>query len=138
MRQPQNPAGKPFKVIGTRPIRPDGEDKVTGRAQFGADISFRDQLYGKVLRSPHAHAKIVSLDVSKALKLPGVKAVTTSEDLPRLEERVIETGEGTENQRYMTDRILARDKVLFKGHPIAAVAATDPWTAEEATKLIEV
>src|SRR3989337_2109277 len=97
MRQPQNPAGKPFNVIGTRPIRPDGEDKVTGRAQYGADISFPDQLYGKVLRSPHAHAKILALDWKKALALPGVKGIATSADLPRLEERIIDTGEGIEN-----------------------------------------
>ncbi|NIP71674.1 MAG: hypothetical protein GWO16_00945, partial [Gammaproteobacteria bacterium] len=71
------------KVIGTRPIRHDGEDKVTGRAQYGADVHFRDQLYGHVLRSPHAHARIRSIDTSKAEALPGVKAIVTSKELPR-------------------------------------------------------
>ncbi|HEX7928857.1 MAG TPA: xanthine dehydrogenase family protein molybdopterin-binding subunit, partial [bacterium] len=129
---------KRYKVIGTRPVRHDGEDKVTGRAQYGADVSFKDQLWGKVLRSPHAHAKIVSIDTSKAAKLPGVKAIVTAADLPRLEDRMIESGEGVENMKYMTDRILASGKALFKGHAIAAVAATDPWIAEEACKLIDV
>ncbi len=129
---------KRYQVIGTRPVRHDGEDKVTGRAQYGADISFKDQLWGKVLRSPHAHAKILSLDVSKAVKLPGVKAIATAADLPRLEDRVVESGEGVENLKYMTDRILASGKVLFQGHAIAAVAATDPWIAEEACNLIDV
>ncbi|MCH9045877.1 MAG: xanthine dehydrogenase family protein molybdopterin-binding subunit [SAR324 cluster bacterium] len=127
-----------YKVIGTRPVRHDGEDKVTGRAQYAADVYFPDLLYGHVLRSPHAHAKILSVDTSKAEALPGVLAVTTSADLPRLEDRLIESGEGVENMRYMTDRILAADKALFKGHPIAAVAATDPWLAAEAVGLIEV
>src|SRR5690349_13709917 len=129
---------KRYKVIGTRPVRHDGEDKVTGRAQYGADVSFKDQLWGKVLRSPHAHAKIVSIDTSKAAKLPGVKAIVTAADLPRLEDRMIESGEGVENMKYMTDRILASGKALFKGHAIAAVAATDQWIADEACKLIDV
>jgi len=127
-----------YKVIGTRPIRHDGEDKVTGRAQYGADISFRDQLHGKVLRSPHAHAKILSVNTAKAEALPGVRAIVTAAQLPQLEDRVVDLGEGSEDLKYMSDRILASDKVLFKGHPIVAVAADDPWTAEEACKLIEV
>ena len=69
-------ASKPaLKVVGTRPIRPDGVDKVTGRAQFGADMALPGMLWAKVVRSPHAHAKIVKIDASRALKLPGVKAV---------------------------------------------------------------
>jgi CO/xanthine dehydrogenase Mo-binding subunit len=135
---PASEQAKRYKVIGTRPIRHDGEDKVTGRAAYGADVAFKDLLHGKVVRSPHAHARIVSLDVSKALALPGVKAIATAADLPRLEDRMIESGEGIENMKYMTDRVLASDKVLFKGHAIAAVAAEDPWTAEEACRLIEV
>ncbi|MEE8394687.1 MAG: xanthine dehydrogenase family protein molybdopterin-binding subunit, partial [bacterium] len=127
-----------FKVIGTRPIRHDGEDKVTGRAIYGADVAFPDQLHGKVLRSPHPHARIVSIDTSRAEALPGVEAIITNADFPRLEEKVVDTGEGTENLKYMSDRILAGAKVLFKGHPIAAVAANDPWIAEEACGLIEV
>ena len=71
-------SGKQYKWIGTRPIRPDGVDKVTGRARFGADYSFPGMLVGKVLRSPHAHARIRSIDTSKAQALPGVKAVLTA------------------------------------------------------------
>ena len=127
-----------YDVIGTRPIRHDGEDKVTGRAQYGADVHFPDMLHGFVLRSPHAHARIVSLDTSKAEAMPGVKAVVTHAALPPLPDKVIATGEGIENQKYMSDRILASDKVLFQGHPIAAVAAGDPWTAEEAARAIVV
>src|SRR5512145_753879 len=73
---------KQYKVIGTRPIRHDGTDKVTGRAQYGADIRLQGMLYGKVKRSPHAHAVIKRIDASKALALPGVKAVVTREDFP--------------------------------------------------------
>ena len=63
---------KDYKVIGTRPVRPDGTDKVTGRAQYGADVRLTGMLFGRVLRSPHAHANIKSIDASKALALPGV------------------------------------------------------------------
>jgi len=65
---------KPYHVIGTRPIRHDGVDKVTGRAKYGADIRLSGLLYGVVLRSPHAHARIKSVDVSQAAALPGVRA----------------------------------------------------------------
>ena len=69
---------KRFKWIGTRPIRPDGVPKVTGRAQYGADLKLPGMLYGKVLRSPHAHARILSIDTSAAEAMPGVKAVMTA------------------------------------------------------------
>jgi len=71
-----------YSVIGTRPIRPDGQDKVTGRAQYGADVRLTGLLYGKILRSPHAHARIKAIDISRALAYPGVKAVITSAELP--------------------------------------------------------
>src|SRR6202047_3711923 len=74
-----------FRVIGTRPIRHDGVDKVTGRAKYGADYAFPGMLHGKVLRSPHAHANIKSINIDKALKLPGVKAIVTGKDLPKAE-----------------------------------------------------
>ncbi|MGI9491828.1 MAG: xanthine dehydrogenase family protein molybdopterin-binding subunit, partial [Geminicoccaceae bacterium] len=74
--------GTELKWIGTRPIRPDGVDKVTGRAKFGADMSLPDMLVGKVLRSPHPHARIRGIDTSKAAALPGVKAIVTSADFP--------------------------------------------------------
>ena len=71
-----------YKQIGSRPVRPDGLDKVTGRAQFGADTVLPNMIHGKVLRSPHAHAKILSVDVSAALALPGVFAAISGADFP--------------------------------------------------------
>ena len=128
-----------FKVIGTRPIRPDGVDKVTGRARFGADYAFPGMLHGKVLRSPHAHARIKSINLEKALKLPGVKAIVTAADLAPLPESKNEAvGEVAMNPRHLSMNILARDKVLYDGHAVAAVAATSPHIAEEALRLIEV
>ena len=127
-----------FKVIGTRPIRPDGVDKVTGRAKFGADYAFPGMLHGKVLRSPHAHAIIKSIKIDKALKLPGVKAIVTSKDLPDAENKLEQAGEMTINPMYLSMNILAHDKVLYDGHAIAAVAATSPHIADEALRLIEV
>ena len=117
---------KPFRVIGTRPVRPDGEDKVTGRAQYGADLAFADQLWGAVLRSPHAHARIVSIDTSAAQRLPGVRAVITHADLP--------AGSDTK----LGAMYLAQGKTLYQGHPVAAVAARDRFTAEEALRAIAV
>ena len=78
------PENKNYKVIGTRPIRHDGYDKVTGRAQYGADIKLPGMLIGAVVRSPHAHARIKSIDTSEAERLDGVFAVMTAKDLPRL------------------------------------------------------
>jgi len=133
-----NGATNGFKVIGTRPIRPDGVDKVTGRAQYGADIHLPGTLYAKMLRSPHAHARIVSLDTSAAEKYPGVAAVITAKDLGAAEDKVEQTGEGAVNFKYLSDNILASDKVLYHGHPIAAVAAVNPHVAEEALALIKI
>ena len=130
-------AGK-FKVVGTRPIRHDGLDKVTGRANYGADIQLSGMLHGKVLRSPHAHARIRSINTSKAESLPGVKSVATAKDFPIIEDRVIDFAEVMGNARMMAENVLAHDKVLYKGHAVAAVAATDPHIAEEALDLIEV
>src|SRR5208282_1875971 len=97
-----------FKVIGTRPIRPDGIDKVTGRAKFGADYAFPGMLHGKVLRSPHAHAIIKSIKIDKALKLPGVKAIVTSKDLPAAENKLEQSGEMTVNPMYLSMNPRAR------------------------------
>ena len=127
-----------YKVVGTRPIRHDGLDKVIGRANYGADIQLPGMLHGKVLRSPHAHALIRSIDTSKAEALPGVKSVTTAKDFTIIEDRVIDFAEVMGNARMMADNVLAHDKVLYKGHAVAALAATDPHTAEEALDLIEV
>jgi CO/xanthine dehydrogenase Mo-binding subunit len=127
-----------FKVVGTRPPRPDGVDKVTGRAKFGADLHVANMLIGKVLRSPHAHARIKSIDASKALALPGVKAVVTSADFNDLPSEFIPAGEMMVNFRDMTRNIMAREKALYEGHAVAAVAAISESVAAQALKLIAV
>jgi CO/xanthine dehydrogenase Mo-binding subunit len=128
-----------FRVIGTRPIRHDGVEKVTGRAKYGADYSFPGMLHGKVLRSPHAHARIKSIKYEQALKLPGVFAVITGVDFPECKiETAAIAGEYTVNVRNISQNVIARDKVLYDGHALAAVAATSLHIAEEALQLIEV
>src|SRR6266566_4132842 len=127
-----------FKVIGTRPIRHDGEDKVTGRAKYGADYAFPGMLHGKVLRSPHAHANIKSIKIDKALKLPGVKAIVTADDFPQIPSEEAFVGEGPMNFRDLSYNCMARGKAPYDGHAVAAVAATTPAIAEEALDLIEV
>ncbi|MCP5111543.1 MAG: xanthine dehydrogenase family protein molybdopterin-binding subunit, partial [bacterium] len=125
-------------VIGTRPIRPDGVAKVTGRAQFGADFRLPGLLYGSILRSPHAHARIRHIDTSKAAALDGVKAVVTAADLPEGPDRSIDYGEGVMKLSHLRGNILAKGKVLYKGHAMAAVAAVNSHVAAEAADLIEV
>ena len=120
-----------FNVVGTRPVRPDGIDKVTGRARFGADVSAPGMLMGAILRSPHAHARIRSIDTSRALALDGVKAVVTSADLPDL------TG-GDADLRAVLANVMARGKALYDGHAVAAVAATSAGITRKALSLIEV
>ena len=127
-----------YKVIGTRPVRPDGADKVTGRAIYGGDMRLTGMLHGKVLRSSHAHARIRSIDTSKAKALPGVKAVVTARDMPKAEDRMANLGEMSVNVQHLSNNALAYDKVLYRGHAVAAVAATNVHIAEEALKLIEV
>jgi CO/xanthine dehydrogenase Mo-binding subunit len=127
-----------YKWIGTRPDRPDGADKVTGRARFGADFSLPGQLVGKVLRSPHAHAVIKSIDTSKALALDGVKAVVTAADFPEQANLTVPAGEMQVNLRDITRNIMAREKALYEGHPVAAVAAVSEAIAKEALALIKV
>ncbi len=127
-----------YKVIGTRPARHDGTDKVIGRALYGADFRLPEMLYGAVLRSPHAHARFLSIDTSRAEKLPGVRAVITSADLPGLQDKIAELGEGVINLRYQSWNTLAREKTLYFGHAVAAVAATSLHIAQEAVELIQV
>jgi CO/xanthine dehydrogenase Mo-binding subunit len=128
-----------FKVVGTRAPRLDGLDKVTGVARFGADIHLAGMLHGKILTSPHAHARIRSIDTSKAEAIPGVMAVVTAKDLPIFNEQPLDlSAENLRNARTMAEYFMASEKVLFIGHPVAAVAATSPHIAEEAAKLIEV
>jgi CO/xanthine dehydrogenase Mo-binding subunit len=122
---------KDFKIIGSRVTRPDGIEKVTGRARYGADAFAPGQLIGLVLRSPHAHARIKKIDTSKAEKLPGVKAVITSVDLP-------DNTHGDRAMRDILENCMARKKVYYDGHAVAAVAANDAATARKALKLIKV
>ncbi len=132
------PIGQDYRYIGTRPIRPDGAEKVTGRARFGADFNVAGQIHGHVLRSPHPHARIVRLDTSKAAALAGVKAVVTRDDFDDQQSEFVPAGEMLVNYRDIVRCVMARDKVLFEGHPVAAVAATSHAIAKRALKLIEV
>ena len=127
-----------FTVVGTRPIRPDGIDKVTGRARFGADYNLPGQLVGKVLRSPYPHARIKAIDVSAALAMPGVKAAVCRDDFADLPSATSNFGEGTINFYDVTRVVMAREKALFAGHPVAAVAATSEAIARRALKAIKV
>jgi len=132
-----------YKVVGTRPIRHDGADKVTGRAQYAADLPSANVLFGKILRSPHAHARIKSIDTSAAEKLEGIKAAVTAKDLPETKfgpngERPVTAGDLSTDLKRLRDGILASDKITFKGQAIAAIVATTAHQAEEAVKLIKV
>ena len=127
-----------YNIVGKRPIRPDGVDKVTGRAQYGADVKLTGLLAGRVLRSPHPHARIRSIDTSKAESLPGVRAVITAKDLPFASLTREELGGDYGRLKFASDHMLASDKALFKGHPVAALAATNAHIAESALALIQV
>ncbi len=127
-----------MKVVGTSPVRPDGVPKVTGQAQYGADYSLPGMLWAKVLRSPHAHARILSVDTSKAAALPGVKGIILGSDFPEHPFDYVGPERVAQNYWHMTRNIMAREKALFEGHAIAAVAATTSAIAAEAVSLIEV
>src|SRR5205085_7031424 len=124
--------------IGTRPVRHDGVDKVTGRAKYGADIHPTGLIYGVVVRSPHAHANIRSIDTSAAEKAPGVRAVVTYKDFRDPGNHMLELGEGAVNLHHLSSNCLARGKVLYRGHAIAAVAADSVHQAEAAAALIKI
>ncbi|MFC2176918.1 xanthine dehydrogenase family protein molybdopterin-binding subunit [Actinomycetota bacterium] len=128
----------PYKWVGTRSIRPDGLDKVTGRARFGADCHLPGMLVGVVARSPHAHATIRSIDTSAALEVPGVKAVITRDDFPEISSEEAKSGESVVDYRDLSRNVMARDKALYIGHAVAAVAATTRRAAEEGARAIEV
>ncbi len=136
--QAKTSAALPQSYVGTRTVRPDGVDKVTGRARFGADFNLPGQLVGRVLRSPHAHARILSIDASKAERLPGVKAVVTRDDFPDQSSEFIPAGEMMMNYRDVVRNVMAREKALYEGHAVAAVAATSTAVARRALKLIDV
>src|SRR5882724_1106034 len=130
--------GNSQTYVGTRTIRPDGADKVTGRARFGADFNLPGQLIGRVLRSPHPHARIISIDTSKAEALPGVKAVVTRDDFADQSSEVVPAGEMMKNYKDVVRNVRAREKALYEAHAVAAVAATSPAIARRALKLIDV
>ena len=130
---------KEYNVVGKRPIRHDGYDKVTGKALYGADVHLPGMLHGKILRSPHAHARIRSIDTSKAEALPFVRAVLTSADMIEFENNGARRSSGPpQPPNYKSSNLMARGKALYKGHAVAAVAADNPHSAEEALALIEV
>ena len=134
----QSPEASQYDVVGTRPIRHDGVDKVIGAAKYGADIQLSGMLHGKVLRSPYAHARIKSIDTSEAEALTGVTAVVTSKDFPIIADEMIDLAETQGNARLMAEHVMAADKALYKGHAVAAVSATSPHIAEQALALIEI
>ena len=129
-----------YRIVGTRAPRLDGLEKVTGAARFGADIYIAGMLHGKMLTSPHAHARILSIDTRDAEAIPGVKAVITAKDFPIFEQQqdIDFMAEQFRGARIMAEHFMARDKALYRGHPVAAIAATSPHIAEEAAKLIHV
>lgn len=129
MTATENPPSK-YKYVGTRPVRHDGLEKVTGKARFAADLDLTGQLRGAMVRSPHAHAKIVSIDTSKAEAMPGVKAVVTGADFPTIDPTDPIFDEAINN--------IARDEVLYNGHTVAAVAATTQAQARAAAAAVEV
>ena len=127
-----------YKVVGTRPIRHDGYDKVTGRAVYGADMKLPGLIWAVCVRSPHAHAKIKSIDTSAAEASTGVFAVITGSDMPKAQSKLVDLGEGNINFKWASNKLMADDKVLYKGHPVAAVAAADRYAAEEAARKVVV
>ena len=133
-----NDNSQQFNWIGKRPIRPDGVEKVTGAALYGADLNLPGMLVGKVLRSPHAHARILGIDISKAEALAGVKAVITSADILDQPDSYAGPARVQQNMHHITRNVMAREKALYEGHAVAAVAATSTAIAMEAMKLIQV
>ncbi len=128
-----------YAVVGTRPIRHDGPDKVMGRARYAADVHLTGMLHGKILRSPHPHARIRGIDASRALALPGVQAVVTAADFPEVSAEASDLAEGANvNYGFYSRNVMAREKALYRGHAVAAVAAASAHLAEEAMALIEV
>ena len=134
----KGPNSQQYRVVGTRPIRHDGVDKVIGAAKYGADTQLSGMVHGKILRSPHAHARIRSINTEKAEAMPGVVAVATSKDFPIIEDQIIDFTEAQGSVRQMAEHVMAADKVLYKGHALAAIAAVNPHVAQEALALIEV
>lgn len=127
-----------FRIVGTRPVRPDGVEKVTGKAIYGPDFVAPGMLHAAILRSPHPHARIQGIDTRKAAALPGVKAVVTGVDFPSLQSVVVAAGESSSDIIHLSRNCMALEKALYEGHAVAAVAATTLQIAEEALGLIDV
>ncbi len=136
MNAPQD--HKAYRYVGTRPVRPDGEDKVTGKAIYGPDFIAPGMLFGAMLRSPHPHARIRSIDTKKAEALPGVKAVVTGADMPDLKSMLVAAGESSSDIVHLSRTCMAHGKALYEGHALAAVAATSQEIADQAIGLIAV
>lgn len=134
----ESSTAKKYKVLGTRPIRHDGTDKVTGRAIYGNDVQLANMVHGRILRSTHAHARIKAIHTADAEALPGVLAIVTSADFPDLKDKVADLGEGRVNLAHLGANCLAHGKVFYRGHAVAAVCAVNPHVAEEALGLIKV
>ena len=122
-----------FSIVGTNYPKVDAEDKVTGRARYAGDMKFTGMLYCKFVRSPHAHAKILSIDTSEAVKLPGVKAIITGKDMTGKTLGCVEIDKATADKTP-----LAIDKVRYIGDEVAAIAAVDEATAQAAAELVKV
>ena len=129
-----DPSSRVFKVVGQRPLRPDGLDKVIGRALYGADLSVPGMLVGRILRSPHAHARIRSIDTSAAESLSGVKAIITAADFADVKQGDVVDEDLTD----ILHNCMAHEKALYDGHAIAAVAAVSATVAQRALALLEV
>ena len=123
-----------FKYVGTRPIRHDGVEKVTGRANYGADIVLPGMLHGAVARSEHAHARILSIDTSEAEAMAGVHAVITGADFPDIPSQWRGDAGGGIDFGAIAVNVMARDKAFYHGHALAAVAATTQAIAQEACR----
>ncbi|MBM3958262.1 MAG: xanthine dehydrogenase family protein molybdopterin-binding subunit [SAR202 cluster bacterium] len=125
--------------IGASTPKVDGVDKVTGAARYGADMRLPGMLEGRILRSPHAHARIKRIDTSKAEAAPGVMAVVTGKDFPTLKPGShVQVGVLRLDMYRISHNAIAREKVVYAGQPVAAVAATTPEAAQAALALIEV
>ena len=125
---------EPTQLFGTSPVRPDGIDKVTGRANYGADVHLPRMLFARLKKSPHAHAIIKKIDASKALALPGVEAVVTAADFPDVTMEMSGAGMGASPRKFLIGNFMAVDKALYYGHPVAAVAATSiHWTSSRSS-----
>ncbi|MCZ6875112.1 MAG: xanthine dehydrogenase family protein molybdopterin-binding subunit [bacterium] len=131
-----NRPAQQFRIIGSSVTKLDAAEKVTGGACFGSDVVIPRLLVGKILRSPHAHAIIKHIDLNDAIRLAGVKAIITGSDFPRL--RHNGSGGVTQHDEFLSQEVMAREKVYFHGQAVAAVAAISQAAAEDALASIRV